>query len=77
MARGRRGCYPVARGIGIGLWAVVARMALMIRVEDLWLSAESLNMRAGIESILARVVRVFGAAQPHHAHLFAYRRGTR
>lgn len=26
---------------------------------------------------LARVVKVFGAAQPHHAHLFANKRATR
>jgi len=49
----------------------------MIRVEALWLSAEPLDMRAGMETILARVVQVFGAAQPHHAYLFANRRGTR
>lgn len=67
----------MARGIGLGLRAVVARMAAMIRVEALWLSVESLDMRAGMESILARVVQVFGAAQPHHAYLFANRRATR
>ena len=49
----------------------------MIRVEALWLSAEPLDMRAGTETILARMVQVFGAAQPHHAYLFANRRGTR
>jgi len=49
----------------------------MIRVEALWLSVEALDMRAGMESILARVVQIFGAAQPHHAYLFANRRGTR
>jgi len=49
----------------------------MIRVDALWLSAEALDMRSGMESLLARVVQVFGAAQPHHAYLFANRRGTR
>jgi transposase len=49
----------------------------MIRVEALWLSAEPLDMRAGTETILARVVQVFGSAQPHHAYLFANRRGKR
>ena len=49
----------------------------MIRVDALWLSAEPLDMRAGMETILARVVQVFGAAQPHHAYLFANRRCTR
>ena len=34
-------------------------------------------MRAGIETILARVVSMFGEARPHHAYLFANRRGNR
>ena len=34
-------------------------------------------MRAGTEAALARVVRVFGAARPHHAYLFANRRANR
>lgn len=49
----------------------------MIRVDALWLSAEALDMRSGMDRLLARVVQVFGAAQPHHAYLFANRRGTR
>ena len=49
----------------------------MIRVDALWLSVEALDMRAGTETILARVVQVFGAAVPHHAYLFANRRGNR
>ncbi|MEJ1126149.1 hypothetical protein V9L20_01130 [Variovorax sp. CCNWLW225] len=43
----------------------------MIRVDALWLAVEPLDMRAGTEAALARVVRVFGAARPHHAYLFA------
>lgn len=34
-------------------------------------------MRAGTETALARVVRVFGSARPQHAYLFANRRATR
>ena len=49
----------------------------MIRVEALWLSVVPLDMRAGMDTILAQVVRVFGEARPHHAYLFANRRGTR
>ena len=49
----------------------------MIRVEAVWLSVEPLDMRAGTESALARVVAVFGAAQPHTAYLFANRRANR
>ena len=40
----------------------------MIRVDALWLSVEALDMRAGMETILARVVQVFGVAKPHHAY---------
>ena len=49
----------------------------MIRVEAVWLAGEPLDMRAGTESALARVVKVFGAAHPHHAYLFANRRANR
>ena len=49
----------------------------MIRADALWLSREPLDMRAGIDSVLARVVQVFGAARPHHAYLFGNARGTR
>lgn len=36
-----------------------------------------MDMRSGAEKILARVVTVFGAVQPHHGYLFANRSGTR
>ena len=49
----------------------------MIRVDVVWLATEPLDMRAGTESALARVVNVFGAARPHHAYLFANRRANR
>ena len=49
----------------------------MIRIEAVWLAVEPLDMRAGTESALARVVTVFGAAHPHHAYLFANRRANR
>ena len=49
----------------------------MIRVDALWLSIAPLDMRAGMDTLLAQVVRVFGEARPHHAYLFANRRGTR
>ncbi len=48
----------------------------MIRVDAVWLAVEPLNMRAGTESALARVVNVFVAARPHHAYLFANRRAV-
>lgn len=49
----------------------------MIRVEALWLAVEPIDMRAGMDTALARVVKVFGAARPHHAYLFANRRANR
>lgn len=49
----------------------------MIRIDAAWLAVEPLDMRAGPDTALARVVRVFGEARPHHAYLFANRRTTR
>jgi transposase len=49
----------------------------MIRIDAMWLAAEPIDMRAGAERLLARVVQVFGAAQAHHGYLFANARGTR
>ena len=49
----------------------------MIRVDAVWLCVAPLDMRAGTESALTRVVNVFGAARPHHAYLFANRRANR
>ena len=49
----------------------------MIRVDAVWLAIEPLDMRAGTEAALVRVVAVFGAARPHHAYLFANRRANR
>jgi transposase len=49
----------------------------MIRVDAVWLCTEPMDMRAGTETTLARVVKVFGAARPHHAYVFANSRSTR
>ena len=49
----------------------------MIRTDALWLAVEPIDMRAGTDTLLASVVRVFGEARPHHAYLFANHRGTR
>lgn len=49
----------------------------MIRIDQVWLAVEPVDMRSGMDRLLARVVQVFGASQPHHAYLFANRRGTR
>ena len=49
----------------------------MIRIDTVWLAIEPLDMRAGTETAMARVVKVFGAARPHHAYVFANRRANR
>ena len=41
------------------------------------LAIEAVDMRAGAETALTRVVKVFGAAHPHLAYLFANRRANR
>ena len=49
----------------------------MIRIDAMWLAADPIDMRAGADRLLARVVQVFGTAQAHHGYLFANARGTR
>ncbi|WP_244139161.1 IS66 family insertion sequence element accessory protein TnpB [Burkholderia sp. BCC1630] len=52
-------------------------MAAVIRIAAIWLVTEPLNMRAGTDTILARVVKVFGAARSYHAYLLANKHSTR
>lgn len=54
-----------------------ARGDAVIRVDTIWLGLEPLDMRAGTESALARVVSAFGAARPHHGYVFLNRRCDR
>ncbi|XXE09389.1 IS66 family insertion sequence element accessory protein TnpB [Pseudomonas sp. Z1-14] len=49
----------------------------MIRLDTIWLATEPMDMRAGTDTAMARVISVSGAAQPHCAYLFANRRATR
>lgn len=49
----------------------------MIHIDAIWLATEPMDMRAGTDTAMARVISVFGAAQPHCAYLFANRRATR
>lgn len=49
----------------------------MIRIDAVWMAVEPLDMRAGTETALARVIKVFGEARAHHAYLFANRRANR
>jgi transposase len=52
-------------------------VAAVIRIDAMWLAVEPIDMRAGADGLLARVVQVFGAAKSHHGYLFANVRGTR
>jgi transposase len=49
----------------------------VIRVDATWLAAEPLDMRAGADTALARVVNAFGEARAHHAYLFVNKRANR
>ena len=49
----------------------------MIRIEQVWMAVEPLDMRAGTDTALARVVTIFGCARAHHAYLFANKRASR
>ena len=49
----------------------------MIRIDAAWLATAPLDMRAGPDTALARVIMTFGSAQPHHAYVFANRRADR
>jgi transposase len=56
---------------------LAARAAAVIRIEAVWLAVDPLDMRAGTDTALARVVAIFGQANPHHAYLFTNRRANR
>jgi transposase len=49
----------------------------VIRIDAIWLATTPMDMRAGTDTALARVVGVFGAAHPHTAYLFANKRANR
>lgn len=49
----------------------------VIRVDNIWLAIEPIDMRAGPETVLAKVVTAFGEAQAHHAYLFTNKRRNR
>jgi len=54
-----------------------AELAAVIRIDAGWLAVAPMDMRAGPDTALARVVAVFGSAQPHHAYVFANARANR
>ena len=56
---------------------LVARIISVIRIDQIWIAVEPVDMRSGMDRLLAKVIEVFGASQPHHAYVFANRRATR
>jgi transposase len=49
----------------------------VIRIDEVWLAREPLDMRAGPETALARVINSFGEARHHCAYVFANKRANR
>lgn len=49
----------------------------MIRIDAIWMSTAPCDMRAGMDTLMNEIVIVFGAAQAHHAYLFANRTANR
>ena len=49
----------------------------MIKIDQIWLCTEHVDMRSGMDTLLAKVVLVFSEAKPHHAYLFANWRANR
>ncbi len=49
----------------------------MIQIDEIWPSREPLDMRAGPDTTLARVISRFGKARPGCAYVFANKRANR
>jgi transposase len=49
----------------------------MIRVEHWYLAVAPIDMRCGMDRMLAQIIATFGAAQPHTAYAFANPRASR
>ena len=69
--RGRHPHRQLTQPRGGGLRQLAARVAAMIRIDAMWLAVEPVDMRAGADRLLARVVQVFGAARDNRQHTTA------
>jgi len=49
----------------------------VIQIDEIWLAREPLDMRAGPDTALARVISSFGEARHHCAYVFANKRANR
>jgi transposase len=61
----------------VGVRGLDARAAAVIRIDAVWLAVNPIDMRTGVDRLLATVVQVFGAAQAHHGYVFANARSSR
>ena len=67
----------MASGIGQGVAAFTSGLDQMIRIDEIWLSTQPLDMRTGMDTVMAQVLRAFGYIKPHCAYLFCNKRGRR
>jgi transposase len=69
---------PAINDLRVEARMTICNMAVEARaIDSIWLASEPMDMRAGTETALARVVAVLGAAKPNCAYLFANRRANR
>ena len=48
----------------------------MIRIDEIWLSTQPMDMRAGMDTAMAQIMKAFGSIKPHCAYLFCNKRGN-
>ncbi|WP_140404407.1 IS66 family insertion sequence element accessory protein TnpB [Acinetobacter populi] len=49
----------------------------MIRIDEIWLATQPMDMRAGTDTVLAQVLKAFGCVKLHCAYLFCNKCGHR
>ena len=49
----------------------------MIHINEIWLSTQPMDMRAGMDTAMAQIMKTFGYIKPHCAYLFCNKRGHR
>lgn len=49
----------------------------MIRIDEIWLSTQPVDMRAGTDTAMAQIMKAFGGVKPHCAYLFCNKRSHR
>lgn len=49
----------------------------MIRMDEIWFSTQPLDMRAGMDTAMAQIMKAFGSIKPHCTYPFCNKRGHR